>query len=385
MISAKVSEAIGYAFLDLGVKAVTQVPGFGVGETIQNFSLLAERTVPLSFNEEVAYTIAHGASLVGKRAASIMKSHGMLKAANSIVDSLYTDLTAGLVVILFDDKTGKHSDNILDIIPVLKGMSFPYVIQKEVNVYNAVINAFLESEKRKLPVALIIDSAEINNTVSFERNKNLQKNFSFLRDVMSHVVHPMFAEYQFKKFTAKTLGGNPEQILRPPMPRTPDSLPERYQATAKKYTPFFEIFQKVRGKIVTGDTSISSTFCMPPYNAIDLVTYIGGSIPLAIGAYLSGVKDVWALTGDFGFLAAGHMGLLETFNRNLPIKIVIFYNKKAAATGGQVIQRKIMSRVLSGYEQFITHITNPADLMEISEALEEAKKAATLKILLIDY
>ena len=385
MINSKVSEAISYALLDLGVKVVTQVPGFGVNETIQDFSLLAERTVPLSFNEEVAFTIAHGASLVGKRAASIMKTHGILKAANSAVDSLYTDLTAGLVVILFDDKTGKHSDNILDIIPVLKGMLFPYVIQKEMNVYNAVINAFLESEKRKLPIALIIDSAEIDNTVSFERDKNLQQSFPFLRDVMSHVVHPMFAEYQFKKFTAKTLGGSPEQIMRPPMPRVPDGLPERYQATAKKYTPFFEIFKNVRGKIVTGDTSISSSFCMPPYNAIDIVTYIGGSIPLAIGAYLSGVKDVWALTGDFGFLSAGHMGLLETFSRDLPIKIVIFYNKKAAATGGQIIQKKVMSRILSGYNQFIMHITSPNDVIEISEALHEAKEAKILKILLIDY
>ena len=381
----KISEALGYALIDNNVKVITHVPGFGVSETIQEYSVLAEKPVPLSFNEEVAYTISHGAGLVGQRSSLIIKAHGILKAANSVMDSLYTDITAGFVVIIFDDKTGKHSDNILDVVPILKGFSLPYMVAEDGDYYGSVGKAFAESEKRKLPVALIIDSAVINNSTNVERQEVVKKNYRFLRDVLSHVVHPMFAEYQFKKFTAKTLGGNPEQILRPQIPKFPDSLPDRYKATAKKYIPFFDAFKNVRGQIVTGDTSISSSFCMPPYNAIDLVTYIGGSIPLAIGAYLSGVKDVWALTGDFGFLSAGHMGLLETFNRGLPIKIVIFYNKQASATGGQSIQNKIMSKVLSGYDKFIAHITNPNDLIEITEVLKEVKKSETLRIILINY
>jgi len=385
MTKSKVSTAIGYTFIDLNVEVITYVPGRGVNETIQEFNLLANKSIQMSFNEEVAYTIAHGASLVGKRSAVIIKTHGLLKAANSVMDSLYTDISAGLVVVLVDDKSGKHSDNILEILPIVKGMALPYLTTDSNSIYETMTNAFLESEKKKIPFAVIIDSEIFNRNTTSERKENSKAMVPFLRDVISHVVHPIFAEYQYKKYKAKTLGGNPEQIVRPVLPNVPGDLPEIYKPTAKKYMPFFEVFQKIRGKIVSGDTSISSSFSFPPYNAIDIVTYIGGSIPLAIGAYLAGVKDVWALTGDFGFLSAGHMGLLEVFKRDLPIKIVIFNNKKAAATGGQVIQRKIISRILSGYEQFIIHITNPNDLIEISEALHEAKEATTMKIVLVNY
>jgi len=384
MTNSKVSTAIGYSFIDLGVGVITYVPGLGVNETIQEFNLLANRSVAMSFNEEVAYTIAHGSSLVGKRAAVVIKTHGLLKAANSVLDSLYTDLSAGLVIILVDDKTGKHSDNILEIIPIIKGMALPYVSANSQNIYATITTAFLESEKKKIPIAVIVDSAIFNNSTSSERDKNIKPAAPFLRDVISHVVHPMFAEYQYKKYKAKTLEGDPEQIVRPKLPTVPNDLPKNYQATAKIYMPFFEVFQNVRGKIVTGDTSISSSFSFPPYNSIDLVTYIGGSIPLAIGACLAGVKDVWALTGDFGFLSAGHMGLLEVFKRELPIKIVIFNNKKAAATGGQIIQQKIISRILSGYEQFINYITNANDLIEISETLTETKKSSVMNIIFIN-
>ena len=101
--------------------------------------------------------------------------------------------------------------------------------------------------------------------------------------------------------------------------------------------------------------------------------------------YLAGNKNVWALTGDFGFLSAGHMGLLEAIQREIPIKILIFYNKKAAATGGQIIHKKVLYRILAGYENFITHITDPENIMEIGQVLNQVNNSDQLSIVLADY
>ena len=104
-----------------------------------------------------------------------------------------------------------------------------------------------------------------------------------------------------------------------------------------------------------------------------------------MGAFLSGFKNVWALTGDFGFISAGHLGLLEAIQRETPIKVVIFYNKQASATGGQTIHKNIMRRLLAGYQNYLIHLSNPSDPFEVSEKLDELNQSDTLKILLADY
>jgi len=124
-------QAIAHALNDLGVEIVTFVPGYGASDTFQFYNELTMRSLKMSFHEEVAYTISHGASILGKRAAVLMKAHGLMKAANSVSDSLYTEPTAGFVTIIFDDKSGKHSDNILEITPVLEGMSMPFITSRK--------------------------------------------------------------------------------------------------------------------------------------------------------------------------------------------------------------------------------------------------------------
>jgi TPP-dependent indolepyruvate ferredoxin oxidoreductase alpha subunit len=385
MTKGTVADGIAFALHDLGVKVLTHVPGYGGSETFQSFKNIAMKNPPISFNEEVAYSIAHGASMVGQRSALLTKSQGFVKAGNAVTDSLYTELTAGFVTIIFEDKVGSRSDNIMEIEPTLQGFYFPYEVGNEENIYNEVIKCFQESEKRKIPFALLVDAAKIEMPISFERRNDLKKNFEYKRNILDHVVSPLLSEYQNKVFSAKKFYGDSSAIERPELPLVPDKLPERMKPTAIKYLPFFDAFKEFRGDIVTGDTSTSSAFALPPYNAIDLVTHIGGSIPLAVGAYSAGFKNVWALTGDFGFIASGHMGLVEIIQRNIPIKIVIFYNKQAAATGGQQIPKIILMRMLAGYNNYLIHLSNPSDPFEINQALTEVSEADDFKILLINY
>ncbi len=380
-----VYQAIVHALNDLGVEIVTFVPGYGASDTFQFYNELSMKNLKISFHEEVAYTISHGASIAGKRSATLIKSQGLLKAGNSVTDSLYTELTAGFVIIIFDDKSGKHSDNILEIMPILEGMSLPFIVGKNENIYNDVINSFLESEKRKMPVAIIVDTSQVYQMTNFNPQKNIKRNFDYKRNIYSHVVSPLLSDFQYKLFVAKKLEGNIDTIIRPELPVIPDNLTENIKQNALKYTQFFDIFRNLKKDIVTGDTGSSSVFAFPPYNCIDIVTYMGGSIPLAIGAYLAGKKNVWALTGDFSFIAAGYIGLIEALNREIPLKIVIFYNKKSAATGGQPINKKVIRHLLAGYEKFLLNISNPFDPFEIDAILNEASATNEMKIIIADY
>jgi TPP-dependent indolepyruvate ferredoxin oxidoreductase alpha subunit len=112
---------------------------------------------------------------------------------------------------------------------------------------------------------------------------------------------------------------------------------------------------------------------------------MGGSIPLAIGAYLAGYRDTWAITGDFSFIAAGHLGLVEPIQRNIALKVLVMYNAKAETTGGQPILRGTLEYVLSGYERYVRHIRDPQDAAEIKSVLEEANQAREMRIVVADY
>jgi TPP-dependent indolepyruvate ferredoxin oxidoreductase alpha subunit len=381
----EIKDIIAQALIDLGVKIVTYVPGYGASEVYDSYNLLTQKMPILSFHEEAAFSVAHGGSIVGVRTATLMKSQGFMKAANAVTDSQYAQNLAGFVTFIFDDTIGSSSDNILEICPILKGMYFPFKITTAETMYDDIIKSYLFSEQNKRPVAVIVDCKLINRKVEYKQKPNLKKQFKYERNILNTVISPLFADYQYKIFKAKNSNGDLNKIVIPTIPNIPQTIPEKYKPSVEKYIPFFEIFKQYKGEIVTGDTSVSFLFCLPPYNCIDLVTHIGGSISLAGGAYLAGYKNVWALTGDFGFLSAGHVGLLDVFNRQLPLKIVIFYNKQAAATGGQKIPKNLLKHLLAGYGNFILHVSNPNDPIELNQIISEANNSDTMKIIIIDF
>ncbi len=378
-------EVIAQALIDLGVKIVTYVPGHGASEVYDSYNLKAQKMPILSFHEETAFSIAHGGSIVGSRTAVLLKAQGFMKAANAVTDSQYAKNCAGFVTFIFDDTVGSNSDNILEINPILKGMYFPFKVVTAETLYEDIIKAYLFSEQNNRPVAVVVDCKLITKKIEFKQNLNLKKQFIYERNILNTVVSPLFADYQYKVFKAKNSNADIKTISAPIIPVIPQGIPEKYKSAIEKYIPFFEVFKQYKRDIVAGDTSTSSNFALPPFDCIDMVTHIGGSIPLAGGAYLAGYKNVWALTGDFGFISAGHMGLLDIFNRQLPIKIVIFYNKEAAATGGQKIPKNLLRHLLAGYNNYILHISNPNDPIELNRVISEAHNSDSIKIVIVDF
>jgi len=379
------AEIIARALHDAGVKVATYVPGHGATQVFSAYCRISGQEHPVSFHEEVAYTIAHGASLVGARAVSLMKAHGFSKAGNSVLDSLYAGTTAGFVTIVFDDKAGNHSDCILDLAAYLEGCGIPHRVGTVETIYLEVIDCIEQSERYRLPYALVVDAEALDQLAVFEPTQIPPVSRSYRREIRQHVLCPFFSAYQRAVLDAKRSGADWKCIPKPPLPQLPDAVPRDWKPLVESYAPLFTVFQTFRDELVTGDTGASSLFAFPPYHCIDVTTYMGGSIPLALGAHLAGYRAVWAVTGDFSFTAAGHLALLEAVQRRIPLKVILIYNGQSATTGGQRIPGGTLERILAGYTEYVRWITNPVDTREIEQVLREATNVNEMRIIVADY
>jgi len=279
------SHAIAQALRDADVRIATHVPGHGATETFEAFRQVMEEDFPISFHEEPAYAIAHGAALLGTRSACIIKSHGLTKAMNAVMDSLSCGVTAGMVNLIFEDKSGSHSDNIIDILPLIDGAEMPHAVANAATIYRDVMDAYKKSQMLSLPYTLVIDSAEIdlpaeitpppkhplhNLSIPKRHLKNVPHKMSwYQRDIQRHLVCPMFAEYQRKVFLNKLHRPDfMEFVPRPAMPRIPDDLPPAYQAAVAPYLPLFEVFKTMEVDFVCGDAGVSTLSALPPYDIV---------------------------------------------------------------------------------------------------------------------
>jgi len=380
-----VAYIIAQALKNASASVVTNVPGFGGTQVFEALRTISSETYLPSFHEEVAYSIAHGASLVGQRSATLIKAHGLAKAANSVVDSLSTGVMAGFVVLVFDDKQGKHSDSIFDVAAFLKGLAIPCRSPKAPDLYHEVINAFERSEDLCLPVAVLIDCDDLSRTETYAPTQIQHSSYHYQRNVAHNVLCPFLVEYQHAVLSAKLAGHNWQALTPPLVPEIPDFLPTEWRQALQIYTPFFEAFRKLRGDVVVSDAGISTLFAFPPYDCIDICSYMGGSIPLASGVYLAGFKDVWAITGDFSFIAAGHLGLLEARQRKIPLKVVILNNHQALTTGGQPIPPGIVETILQGYKPFLVTIKNSQDPAAAEAVLKDVKQEHEMRIVVVDF
>ncbi len=391
-MKVKAGEAIGMAMHAAGAKVATCVPGLGATEIFSHFCSQRSQEPIFSFHEEVAYTVAHGAALSGCRAFTSLKTHGFIKAGNSVIDSLYSGTVAGFVCVVVDDRQGIQSDSIVDTEAFVRGTGIPHKVADVENVYQDVLEGFELSERFRLPFALIIDASDLERSSVASTGPKFSTAFNqhreavtLHRDVTQHVLCPPFCRYQREVLRCKNRGCDWANIKKPSLLPIPESLPERWKPVAKKYARLFEAFKSVKGPIAAGDTGISTLFALPPYNCIDVTTYMGGSVPLAIGAYLSGCRPAWAVTGDFSFIAAGHLGLIEAALRNIPLKVLVLYNGKAETTGGQRIPDGTLERVVKGYEDHVSCIHDPQNKDEVGDVLKKAAHADELSLVIADF
>ncbi len=375
-------EAVAWGLQDAGARTVTSVPATGVAALFDACHRLTGKNPPYAFNEELAYTMACGAALAGTRAATIIKSHGFAKAANSVIDSLTLGTTAGFVAVVIDDPLGAHSDSVFDLGMFLKGTGIPFKRAEIGTVYQALIESFLWSEELRTPVALLLDSRLMSKHTVCMRRPLAPPRAHYKRDPMRHVLCPPLAVYQQKVYETRRARGDWRNVPKPVMPPIPEGLPPAWRSAAAQYVPLFDVFQELRPQIpfVCGDTGLSSLFAFAPYACVDACSYYGGSLPMAIGAHLGGIDRPWAVTGDYAFLAAGHMGLIEAMARRVPLKVLVVENGCAMATGGQPIPEGIFEQVLSGWGAFVSRIEDPRNAAEVRRLLDRALHSERIEI-----
>ncbi len=349
------------------------VPGFGVTPVWE-----ALGRPLLSYHEEIACGLAHGASLAGVRSATLVKTHGLLKAANQVPSALSCGARAGWVLLVFEDPLASSSDNVLAARPFLEALGLPHLPcddQPEL----VLAEAFRRSEQVGLPVAVVVDGRQMYQDPPAPAAEPwtvaAQPTLPPARDPQRHLVAPVFAPYQHQVLQARLAGHPADSVPRPALP----ALPERPEIRAME--PFFQAFRQQRPPFVAGDTTLSSLYGLPPFDCVDAATCLGGSLPMALGALAAGVPEAWALAGDFSFLSMGPLALLEAVQRGLPLKVAIFANGVAAATGGQPVNLGLLDLALAPYAARTRRLAPGQDAQALLRATREA---AGLQILVVD-
>lgn len=386
-----VSWAMARTMKAAGVGLATCVPGHGCSDFFELLRDLASAEWPYSLHEEVAFTLAHGAALAGMRSTAILKAHGLAKAANSVLDALACGVTAGCVIVIPDDPEAKSSDGILDVGLLCRGLALPMRLAATDSIVEDTIAAFETSEALGLPVALTLDGRQWDRTAGdiVRPCLPMRSDLAYERDVAAHVVCPVMAGYQRKVLDAKLATRTWHSVDRPVLPIVPEGLPPKWQSAAFRYAPLFAVLRRVRMEgpawWIAGDTGMVSLFAFPPFDCVDVCTYMGGSLPLALGALLAGQSQAWAVTGDWAFVADGRLGLEEAIIRGLPLKLLILDNGISEATGGQAVPPGALDRALAAYMPLVRHIANPCNPVLAEAELRAAADSDELRILVADF
>lgn len=384
-----VAHAIARALIDARVSLTTHVPGHGGTEVFRVLQDMLGSELTQSYNEEPAFALAHGAALAGRRSACLIKTHGYAKAANAVLSSLSAGTLAGLVIFAFDDPDGSHSDNVLPAENLVRATEVPFERLAPGDAYSQVLRAFERSEQMGLPYLLLVDCRDVSRKTAFEPSTAMWTPPTLSSDPALRVVCPPLAPFQRAVLKAKLDGAvdwRDRATPRPSLPRVPDDLPIPLQDAARAYVPIFEAFvAAVRSRtprpMVFGDAGTSSLFAFPPYACVDACTYMGGSIPLATGAAVATGTRAWAVTGDFSFLAAGALGLMEATSRRAPVKVLVLDNGRAAATGGQKVERRLLEVLLAPYANSVRELPSGVNTSVAAATFVEADDADTLRII----
>lgn len=195
-------ESIAYGLVDGGGQVFTNFPGY---QSHKLFSLLGGKQT--STNEKVAYEIAWGSSLAGKRSAVMFKNVGLNDAADPFLNSMLVGVNAGLVLVVFDDMFVEGSQSRQDsrhYFDFYKGLWFePYSIQ---NAYEVAYKSFGLSERFKLPVVIRVTNQLIESSDICKRKRKILKNsLSIKQNHRQFVIHPINSKFQRRVLSKKNL------------------------------------------------------------------------------------------------------------------------------------------------------------------------------------
>ncbi len=102
------NEALAYGAYEAGLGVACAYPGTPSTEILETLAQFPEIDAQWSVNEKVAFEVALGAAVAGKRSLFACKHVGLNVAMDPLMTSSYTGISAGFVVVVCDDP-GMHS------------------------------------------------------------------------------------------------------------------------------------------------------------------------------------------------------------------------------------------------------------------------------------
>ena len=381
---AELYQIVADTLINNSFDVVTCVPGFGATQVFERILNTYPKLASQCFNEEAAFSVCTGASLFGARSACLVKTHGLAKMANAVCSTLSVGTNAANIIFAFDDSTGKSSDNIFDAKKLIEGLDAPFVIAND-DIESSIDKAIEISERLKLPVIVYIDCEVLNKEYHYNSKKFKYSKTKFQKNPNQYVACPPLSKYQRAIFLNKKDSSAPLTIEEPNLSKLiPSALPPHLKKVFNSYEFFFDAFSEIKPDFVSGDAGTSSLFAFHHNSYIDACTYMGGSPGMALGAYLAGAKNSWSITGDFSFLAAGILGFNEIISRNAPIKIVVFRNGIAGATGGQNIPSAVFDNFIKGHSHLINNIEHNITNNNLVTRLEEINEVQKPQIIIVN-
>jgi indolepyruvate ferredoxin oxidoreductase, alpha subunit len=304
------------------------VPGYPITD------LASRAGAMLVINEKVALEFAIGDSLAGRRACVIVKHVGMNALVDPLVHASYQGIRGGVVIICGDDPGARNTMTVQDsrtfgpvaAIPVLEPES------------RAVIRDAFEVSEQYSRVALIRFTADHLYGEGFPDSLSEDGSPDLPLQVQGCLADPDLTMYgravRTEAGTVSLCAAGLAPGEYPPVMKT--SLPmhrsERgYALSLCAKCPFAGLFHlmKQKGMSAVCDTGCSLIALNPPFS-FGVASYgMGSAVAVAATA------GIPALIGDYALLHSGLQGLIEVYNRQIPLLCIVMVNRCMGMTGGQ--------------------------------------------------
>ncbi len=341
-------KALAQGFIDAGIYTAYNFPGFHSHDL---FSALGENII--SVNEKIAYEFAWGSSIAGARTVVTFKNVGLHDAADPFLNSYYTGINAGLVVVVFDDINLTGSQGVFDsrqFRAITGGIWLePKTIQE---CYDYAFNSFKKSEESGLPLIIRMSNTNTQLTGSIICSNQQQKSIiPYVKNFDAYVVHPITGNAQFEKWVLKNknlnslLDSNSVGVVSKDLlvntivfPTVNKKYNTEQHIVTNKFENFYSILRN-NNYIVSIDLG---GYTADYLKTADMCLCFGASTAVAGGVknILLDIK-VAAVIGDTPFLHSGKNVLPELVLRGLCIDIFVLDNGGSQGTGGQVVPGNI--------------------------------------------
>jgi len=102
------NEAVARGAYEAGIAVAAAYPGTPSTEILESIAGYSTIYAEWSVNEKIAFEVAYGTAVAGKRALAAMKHVGVNVASDAMMTAAYTGINAGMVLVCADDP-GMHS------------------------------------------------------------------------------------------------------------------------------------------------------------------------------------------------------------------------------------------------------------------------------------